>query len=155
MQCYLGKACEGHQVEPWKQSVHAPSESSKTILICFSKRWPPRDRNSESRCGQYGKVRLASEQTAVHVPVLRRLAATLMRDDELGTSGTGLTAWENRVSMSQTHRLSGRKSMVTTAEWPRQQWVISVRPQWVHNAPQKSTAVNSARVNSCRGRSEF
>ena len=98
MQCYLGKACEGHQVEPWKQSVHAPSESSKTVLICFSKRWPPRDRNSDSRCGQYGKVRLASEQTAVHVPVLRRLAATLMRDDELGTSGTGLTAWENRVS---------------------------------------------------------
>ena len=34
--------------------------------------------------------------------------------------------------------------MVTTADWPRQRWVISVRPQWVHSAPQKSTAVNSA-----------
>ena len=102
-QCHLGKAREGHQVEPWKQSVHAPSESSKTVLLCFSKRWPPRDRSSDSRCGQYRTVRPASEQTAVHVPVRQGLAATLMHDGELGASGTGLTAWENRVSMSQTH----------------------------------------------------
>lgn len=51
---------------------------------------------------------------------------------------------ELSVHVTGPQRLPGRKSMVTTAGGPARGWVISVRPQWVHSAPQKSAAVNSA-----------